>query len=309
MSNVLQIQDKLRENTALIARLEKSLAVHQSRETAASLRSLYKLNHVYEEEFKATAAADLVDVISYRIFDGLKQPTMALVGKALDSFQTLYAVMYAAISSGKSKPTAYLSPEVVANTSFQFGYTYSGSLGFVFTLPNEKLLFGETKLDEAMATLFILAKSDSTETIRDFGRKFGLAPVRAIYRWASALTPSYVGIDIRWQREDFVKGEILLQPAEVQALKDWIEATSDLETSENDIAGVLLGYDSAVHTFRLDPAEGSIIRGPISKEAKVPDKPVIHGAYIARVRTTTKIRYAIDRPEVNHELLALYEPE
>lgn len=58
LNAVLEIQDKIRENDALIAQLEKGLSVHQSKSVAASLRSLYKLRHSYEEEFCAAAEVD-----------------------------------------------------------------------------------------------------------------------------------------------------------------------------------------------------------------------------------------------------------
>jgi hypothetical protein len=306
MSNVLEIQDKLRENTELIAQLEKSLAVHQSKAVAASLRSLYKINHVYQEEFRAAAEIDLVDVVSYRIFDGSERPTMALVGKALDYFQSLYTVLYVAASTGKPRDTAHLSVDAINSTAFEFAYSYSGSLGFVFTLPNERLLFGETYLDEAMHHLFVIAKADSVDEIKALARRFGLAPIRAIYKWLSTLSGSGVGIGIDWKKNDNAKEGIVLQPAEIEALRKIIDSTSDLEIDENQLTGRLVAFDTKSRTFKLELLdESATLRGSIADSADIPGAVVIPDKYTAIIKTKTRVRYATEQPEVSHELLSL----
>jgi hypothetical protein len=190
---------------------------------------------------------------------------MALVGKAMDSFQTLYAILYAAVSSKKPRDTAKLSASAIQQSAFEFSYAFAGSVGFVFTIPNERLLFGETKLDEAMAHLFTLAKASTGEDIKRFARTYGFASIRAIYAWANALCASGSGADIQWNKNEANKGGLLLQPAQVQALRDLIAFTSDLEVDENIFEGILLGFDSRSRSFRFEPAEGAIMRGKNSR--------------------------------------------
>jgi hypothetical protein len=283
------------------------LATHQSKAVAASLRSLYKLNHVYEDEFRVAAAADAVDVVSYRIFDGRERPTMALLGKALDHFQSLYTVLYSAVSSGRPKDTAHISAEVIQKTSFQFAYTYSGSVGFVFTLPNERLLLGETELDEAMQDLFQMAKASGTEAIKSFALKFGMAPIRAIYKWASALSASGVGADIEWGKGEISKNRIILQPAEIEALKNWIDQTSELEIDENDYVGKLVGFNSKNHSFLFEPPDSTAIRGTIAENADIQLPVKVPEFYTARIRTTSRVRYSTEQQDIYHELIALSE--
>ncbi|HXM41772.1 MAG TPA: hypothetical protein VN924_10990 [Bryobacteraceae bacterium] len=305
MSRLLDIQEHLLNNAAEIARLERALGHHPSRALSSSLKSLYKLRSGLEAEFREAAAADQVDVVTYRLFDG-RQPTMASVGRAMDSFQTLYAVLYSAIVNAKPKDTAHLSSAVIQQSSFDFSYAFSGSVGFVFTIPNERLLLGETRLDEAMNQLFAMAKCSTTGEVKDFARKVGRAPVRAIYDWVDALSGSDAGADLQWKKDDSAKGSLLLQPAQAQALRDLISQTSDLEIDENRFHGLLLGFDSKTRMFRFDPSEGgTIIRGKIAEDADMPPTVEIPRRYIARVKTATRVRYSTEQPEITHTLLGL----
>ncbi len=306
MSKVLEVQDRLRENVDIIARLEKSLAAHHSSSTAASLRSLYKLHYVYEAEFREAASAELVDVVNYRLFEAGKSFTIALVGGAMSSFQALYSILYSAIVSKRPKDTAHLTPEVVSSTALEFAYAKPGSVDLVFTMPNERLLFGESNLDAAMANVFQFARSGSTEQIKSLALQFGLAPIRALYKWVSVLAGSEVGTEIQWRKDEEVKRCLLLQPAEIIELKRLLDRTSDLEVDENGIPGTLHAFDDKRYTFALAPDDGTdIIRGTIANSAELPTEVTIPMSYVARIRTTTKVRYAIEQQEITHELLKL----
>lgn len=58
-----------------------------------------------------------------------------------------------------------LLDEIVAETALTFGYTFPGSVGIVFTMPNERLLIGETALDEADRKVFDMAKAQTPDQI------------------------------------------------------------------------------------------------------------------------------------------------
>lgn len=104
------------------------------------------------------------------------------------------------------------------------------------------------------------------------------------------------------------KSKSVLDSVQVDALKSLIEATSQLETDENIVAGVLLGFDSASRRFRFEPSDGGLImRGAVVDDADIPKEVRIPHRYFAKVKTQTKIRYATEQPEVSHDLLALTE--
>jgi hypothetical protein len=309
MSKILQIQERLLENSAEITQLERALVQHPSRSLSSMLKSLYKLRSELEHDFKEAAADAQADVVSYRLFEGRERPTMALVGKAMDSFQTLYAILYQGVASNRPRDTARLSADAIEQSSFEFAYAYSGSVGFVFTMPNQRLLLGETKLDEAMTHLFALANAHTTEDIRTFAKTFGFAAIRAIYNWANALCSSGSGADIQWKKNESTKGTLLLQPSEVEALRDLIAFTSDLEVDENTFSGVLLGYDSKSRRFRFEPTDGTIIRGNIADQADIPPTVTIPKRYAARIKTSSRVRYSVEDADISHELLGLFPTE
>jgi hypothetical protein len=231
---------------------------------------------------------------------------MAFVGRAMESFQTLYAVLYSAVVSARPRDTAHLSLEVIQQSSFEFSYAYSGSLGFVFTMPNDRLLTGETRLDKAMDHLFAMATCSTTDEIKNFAKQFGLAPVRAIYDWANALCASGAGADLKWEKDESTKGSLLLQPAQIRALSELIAQTSDFEVDENTFPGVLLGFDSKTLMFRIEPQDGGgIIRGKIAADADLPVPVEIPKHYTAQVRTATRVRYSTEQSEITHTLLSL----
>jgi hypothetical protein len=308
MSRVLEIQERILDTTAEITRLERALAQRDSRALNSSLRSLYKFRAELESEFRDAAASAQLDVVSYRLFEGRERPTMALVGKAMDSFQTLYAILYAAVSSKRPRDTARLSAYAIQQSSFEFAYAFSGSVGFMFTMPNERLLFGDTELDEAMRNLFALARSATRDDIRHFARTFGLAAVRALHHWADSLSTSQTGADIEWKKAEDARDSLILQPAQVEALRDLIAQTTDVETHESSFGGVILGFDYKTRHFRFVPDSGGpMITGYASDRAELPARLVLRSEYTATLRITKKIRYSLEKAEVTHELLALRE--
>ncbi len=306
MSRLLQIQEQILDAGSRITRIERSLAEHPSRALTSSLKSLYKLRSGLEEEFREAAADAQVDVVSYRLLEGRERPTMALVGKAMDSFQTLYAILYAGVSSRLPRNSARLSAYAIEQSAFEFAYAYSGSVGFVFTMPNERLLLGETDLDLAMRNLFALARSSTREDVRYFARTFGLAAVRALHNWADALSVSRTGADIEWKKAESQRDSLVLQAAEVQALRDLIAQTTDVVIRENNFHGILLGFDHKTKHFRfVTETGGGMMSGYAAETADLPASLVLRRQYAARIRTITKIRYAVEKAEVTHELLAL----
>jgi hypothetical protein len=100
----------------------------------------------------------------------------------------------------------------------------------------------------------------------------------------------------------------LLQPPEVQALRDVIAFTSDEEVDESMISGVLIGFDLKSRRFRLAPAEGAIIRGKIADNADIPTVTVPR-QYDALIRSTSRVRYSVEEADASYLLLSLYAKE
>lgn len=305
MSRLLQIEDRLLENASQISQVERAYGQRPSRALQSSLKSLQKARKSLQAEFEEVAAVAQVEVLSYRIIEGNHRPTMSLLGQALDSFQNLYTSLHAAVESERPKNTGHLSPSELSASSLEFAYGDASSVGFVFTIPNDRLLFGATKLDEAMARIVTLVSASSIEDIRGFASRFGVAPVRAMYRLAAVLASAGAGVDVSWKKHESNRGSIVLQPAEVEALRGLIDQTSDLEINENLLPGILLGFDATSRSFKFGPDNSSVMRGTLSEDADIPAEVSIPRRYKARIRTQIRVRYTTEQSEVNHLLLSL----
>ena len=156
MSELAEIQTKIQDTNAAIARLERMMVDGPNLPSLlANMRSLQKRYKKLESDF-VTAADELgIDVCSYRLFPDETSPTLTGVVSALGDFQSMFSVVYDAQRNGPKKRIR-LSDDIIRDSSFRFAYTYSGSLGVTLTLPNERLLLQEvdTAIDEAMKAIF-----------------------------------------------------------------------------------------------------------------------------------------------------------
>jgi len=115
-----------------------------------------------------------------------------------------------------------------------------------------------------------------------------------------------VGADIGWQKNNEVKRRAMLQPVQVRALRDVIDLTSDVEIDENEMDGVMLGYDDKTKAFRFQSNDDDrAIRGLVSDQADVPMPVQIPGHYRANIRTTSQVHYATERSSITNELIGL----
>jgi hypothetical protein len=145
MPDLLDIQEKLQDTSAAIARAQRTLAQNLSiPSVAANLRSLEKRWNDLEHNFRAVADRIELDVCHYRLLFEDRPTLIGLTSIWID-FQNLFSLVYDALKNGP-KQRARLAPDVVSETSLGIAYSYPGSVGVVLTLNNERLLLGGTKL-------------------------------------------------------------------------------------------------------------------------------------------------------------------
>jgi len=142
MSELFEIQERLQQSGAIIARLEATLIDQPASESViANLRSLRKMQRSLEAEFLRAADERGLDVFSYRIAPQFQMANAAALSKVLGTFQTVFSLMYEAIRTGQPKPDKRPSGDTESKTELLVAYTFSGSLGVVFALPNPRLHF------------------------------------------------------------------------------------------------------------------------------------------------------------------------
>jgi hypothetical protein len=305
MSDLLDIQEKLQDTAAMLAQLERDLARHPDAfGVQLNIMSLEKRKRKLETELSAATAAMGLEVCSYRIMPEQARVKLAGVTGTLGDYQSLVSSFYNAIKNG-AKHTAKLGAEVAAQTAFDFAYAFTGSVGFVFTVPNETTLFDNTVMDESIRLIFEVAKAQRPEDILAFARRLGPAPIRALYKWADDHVKASFSADIEWRRGEVVRQKVLIQWLEFERLRQAISETSDESSEEFTLGGLLVGTDVTKRTFHFQPDDGSDVRGK-SGEVISPSHPVeVPKRYEAALRKTTKIHYSTEQEDVSYELLKL----
>ena len=180
-----------------------------------------------------------MDVCSYRVSTPDGRPTIEALSNALISFQNLFSITFDAIKNGP-KARARLSEKVTSATAFRFGYTFPGSVGVVFTLPNERLLptLG-TELDISMNALLDLSKLDTPEKVSQSVKQYGEAVIRATYKWAKVLSEHALTVGLEWIRDKEAKTKLLIQEPESHRLYNVIEQSGEERTDTFSVLGML----------------------------------------------------------------------
>jgi len=308
MIELADIQWKIQETTEAIARLERTIKDQPTRPSLlANMKSLENRYRALEADFAAAAERCGIDICSYRIFTEDGRLTLSGVAKALLDFQSLFALVYDALRTGRPKRKGALSEEALQEASFGLGYTFPGSLGVVLTLQKETVLF-DSKLDEAIQTVFEMAKVNTSNAIKKYARKLGVAPIRAMFNWASDLAYSESGVDIKWYRAQEVRSSLFIQKQQFTSLRRALLEESEEEQEEFTMVGDLLGADVQRKSFHLrTEREGKRedIFGNFTDAISPSHTVELPKMYRATIRRTTKIRYSTEQEEIHNFLLRI----
>lgn len=303
MSALADLQEELRDVGAGIAHAEDALARSpESRSVLITLRSLQKRQRALEQRFLEAAQEHELDVCSYRVFCDGGRPLISALSAILADFQKLFSLTYAAVRRKQPFPRGRISSDVTAQTSFGFAYSFSGSLGFVLTLPNDQSTLFDTDLDEAMRAVFSMAKAPKPEEIVEYARQLGPAPVRALYRWANHHADHGMGADIEWRRVNEIRASLFIQCPELRTLRDAIALTSDIRSAKAEVAGELVGIDVERRTFHLrveDEDYTGSLSDDIRQAVEVPRR------YRAVIEERTITKYSTDEEKTSRVLLSL----
>lgn len=305
MIELTALQEELQDLNALIAKHERTLASHsEAKSLWANIQTLKRRRQTLEDDFLEAAAKVEIDVCSYRLIPGESRPTIMALSKALSDFQSLLSLVYSALKEGP-KRTAKLSVQVMNDTFLGFAYSFTGSIGFVMTLPNERLLLGETYLDQAMQTICQIAKATTSQQIADFAKKLGPPPVRAMYQWANDHVESGLGVDIEWRRREQVRSNLFVQEPQLERLKEVIEETSEEKEEEFEVVGNLIGADVKRKTFHLETVGGGEMKGVFADAISTEQTVELPKPYSARIRKRMKIVYSMEEEKTEYFLLRL----
>jgi len=305
MAELLEIITQIEDTEAAIARTEQAFATYPNESGLRfALASLQKRQEALSADFNRLAAARGLDVCSYRLFNkSSSRPTLRAFANALHDFQELFTSVYDALAKGpkqRSRPGV----ESVAQTAFGFGYSFTGSLGVVLTLPNEQLLI-PTPLDDTIQTIFALARAEHPPDVEKFAKTLGPAPIRMAYLWAQHHVEAGIGAEIEWRRADQVRATALFQSPELARLQQAIEATSELTETTFTWVGVLLGGDVKTGQFHMSFEGDNEIRGRMAKDLAPEERLTLRERYRTTIRKTTLITLATGKIDETYELIGI----
>jgi hypothetical protein len=198
-----------------------------------------------------------------------------------------------------------MGSELIEETSLGFGYAFSGSLGIVLTISNERLLLGKTIIDEAVDTVFKIANSQEPEAIREYVRPLGPPTIKAMYDWANDHVYSGFGADIEWRKGPDIKVDFIKELGHFEKLREALIETGDEEVQEFSIAGELVGADVSRRTFHLRNDRGEDIRGNFIDAINSEHTVELPKRYQFTLRKSTKKIYATDVEKINYTLTRL----
>src|SRR5262249_8454239 len=219
-----------------------------------------------EKTFWQTAATQQLDVCRYRLIPeaGESYPILGL-SKILAQFQQLVTTVFDAIKTKKPKARARIAPELVQLSSFEFGYVAPGSLEVVLTIPNDRLLLIESDLDQAMNTVFKMMKVSDAAEVGRLAEIVGVASIKKLYELSEDHFRYALSADIKWKRDTEIRGEILVQPAEFEALCARLAEKSEQTQEPITITGRLVGLDVELGTFHMTFPVGEDIKGRLAE--------------------------------------------
>jgi len=307
MTDILDLSEKLQDTSAAIAAMEAVYLRTNESAIQETLRTLERRRSDLEARLSAATDAQEIEVCRYRIIKTDGAFPISVLADSLRAFQGWLTVTFDAIKNGP-KTRSRVSVEIAHQSTLEFGYAYQGSVGFVLTIPNERLLIGETDLDLTVNEMFEILRSTSSSELREHSRKVGLASIRRMHEWINAHAKAEVSADIRWSRGETIKSDILFQAEEAARLASIVEATSDQTAEKMTVTGFLQGADLDARTFHLSfpEAEGTEdVHGYMAKTFTAPLELPLGRRYEADLVKYTVSYYAMDKDDVRWDLMAL----
>jgi hypothetical protein len=294
MNTLIDIQDKLLTAGAAIGRLEAAFSRKPSRSMEANILSLRKLQSSLQDEFAAAADNEGLNVCRYRILND--HPSAKSLASAISTFQDAVTQVFEAIRTGP-RQRRNLSAQSESISELRVSYAFPGSFGIAFTIPNNKLLFDiPSQLDKAVSAVIEIATSDTgSTTIADAVKKYGRAPVVAIYDWAKVNSDNGIGAGIEWVRGDNTKNDVIVQAPQFGALTVSLEATKQSDSIPLHLSGILVGADIHSKKFHFLPdGEDRSIRGSFADAISEVHQAKLPAKYTAIMTKTTETRLATE---------------
>ncbi|ESW93865.1 hypothetical protein X770_02885 [Mesorhizobium sp. LSJC269B00] len=292
MSRMRAILDRINDVESTILKIEQAQSGTPTLATELSLRSLEGRRENLTAELSEITRTGLIDVCDYKIIpDSLHSYAISAVTAALHDFQDLVSIVFASLVSGPRR-SAKISADVAQKTEFGFGFAYSGSLGVVLTIPNDRLIGGmESELDRAVSEVFALLRIRNSKAVNEAATRLGVPVVKKLHHWTKTHSQYGMSADIKWTREEEIRDRVVAQSREMELIYKLIEESDKRISDPIELTGELVAWSVPRRTFVLTFPDSPPISGHWSKTFNGQAQRKVPSRYRARLTKETLVRY------------------
>jgi hypothetical protein len=306
MNKIADLAAHLLDTHAAVRRLEGDIVAHPDADgLQVNMAALLKRQDSLARRFKIAADEAGIDVFDYS-FVPARQGSypLAAVAGALLNFQAMVTTIFDAVRNGPKK-RAHISQEIAQLSTLEFGYSFSGSIGFALQVPNDRLLLVESDMDMAISLGMAASKASSIDEIAALAQKIGAAGMRRVYQLAETHAKYGISAKLLWTRGQQKKREAIVEAEEWKRLRDLLEQSGDVDEAEFPAFGTVVDLNFKVGTFHMSFAEGEDIRGRLDEAFDRTATRELPALYTARIRRVTKVSYATEEEQTSYALLSL----
>ncbi|SPF43699.1 hypothetical protein SBA4_3090018 [Candidatus Sulfopaludibacter sp. SbA4] len=308
MSALAEIRDRIEKTVIRIAEYEKAAARPNSPlSLVANIRALEKVQASLEREFENLAHEEELEICRYKLLpEHGQRPSISAIADAWGSYQDYFSSIYATVATRNStkKKTARAARQ---ESQFGFGYTFSGSIGVVLTIPAGVDFAKARDLREASELMRRMTKIQTPEALAGLAENAGAPAITKLGEWVQTHLAFGAGASVDWDIGGPPSPPLLVQVQEFKLLKQAMErATEPIKTeTEHTVTGKLEGASMRNRTFEMTiDSEGEVSGNFLDaiSEAQTAELPQ---RYEAVIRTTTSVTPSTGRSRVSHFLVKL----
>lgn len=285
MSKLRELMRQASKDAERLERLERALSKAPSTAVRLQAATAAKRLRRTEDQVQQIAKRFCVDVVRYRI-EALddEYPTNSITD-SLSTFQRAVSAVYDARLNGpklKYSPSA----EVAKRSALGFGYSFSGSKGFVLTAENQRDFF-QGEMDETIDAIFDFLDITSPDDAIEASRHLGLGAISSLYSWVKSNAKWQLSVDYHWLRSDDLNKGRFIHRDHFWRLKAIFESVKEVENLPFEARGVLVGIDFSNKSFHFSIPGGESIKGKFSDSfsSEAQTVPDTYLAIMTRVAT------------------------
>ncbi|MGD0104566.1 MAG: hypothetical protein ABSC06_11065, partial [Rhodopila sp.] len=259
------LTDRVRRAYEAIAKVERVAAQFPGDVyVLANLAALKRDAEELESQWAEAVRLQQKEVCRYRMVPchDVEFSIRAITRSLLD-FQELFSQVYDALKNG-AKRRATLGIDMILETTFNFAFSYAGSLGIVMSVDTTPTLF-DGQFDIAIFTFMQIVEAKTEADIRDLAKRLGDAVVKKTFDWAKVNVEAGYAVDLDWTTVRGTHKGGMIDLDVFSRLVTVISRTSDTERRSIKVLGILVGLDSKTKRFRFVDPDGADYAGPLSE--------------------------------------------